>query len=185
MRAASQALWQACRLDGFRTGDSQIVSTDGGELADQVSRSHPRVLVAGMRVDGCGQRTGVPSKTLRQKQILRRPIDVRHRRVAQAVERVQPIEPRPLLPLPPREVNPAAGEPALGLGAEQGSVSLHPLTALGLEIPEPHQLWHELVGQEYVAGLSARGDLAADADPSLGHAVVGEDIADVESNKFD
>ncbi len=84
----------------------------GGDLAGQLSQFPLHFLIAGVGIDRRRQRRRMPGEALGQEKVPRRPIYVGDRRVAQAMKRIQPIEPRPLLPLPPGELNPA-GIPTL------------------------------------------------------------------------
>ncbi len=79
--------------------------TAGGVLASQAARPYDQFLVARVGVHDSCHRRHVPGKRLSQEQIPGRPIDVRDRRVPQRVEPIQPVEPGPLLPLPPHELN--------------------------------------------------------------------------------
>src|SRR5438093_3590537 len=70
----------------------------------------------------------------------------------------------PLLPLPPRELDAAFGDPATGLVAEEGIAGSCSLVASALVRPELQELPRELVGQEHVSSSTALGDVGPDAD---------------------
>ncbi len=75
-------------------------------LGGEISQSARHFFVARVGIHGRRQRRHVAGKPLRQEQVPRRPVDVGDRRMPQTVEGVEPIEPGPLLPVPPRELHP-------------------------------------------------------------------------------
>src|SRR5882724_12965333 len=133
-----------------------------------------------MRVDDRRQRRGVPREPLRQEEVPRRPVHVGHRRVAELVEAVVPVEPRSALP--PRE-SPLRGprRKATSLRRnEQRSVRLERLTEATLPRKESSQLRDEPRRKEHLA-LSAplrRGGV--ENHPMTHLAAVRGDVAHVE-----
>ena len=102
----------------------------------------------------------------------------------QRVKRIQPIEPRSLLPLPPHELHAPLGQPSPRLGAKQRRSIVESFAATLLPLPEPGNLDDQPIWQENVASPAALGDFAADADTNLGQSVRGVDVADVETDEF-
>src|ERR1041384_1342322 len=98
------------------------------------------------------------------------------------MEGIEPVEPGPDLPLPPRELDPALGDPDAGLGAEERVLWSRPFATGALVGPEAPQLRCQRVGEEDVARAAALGDLGADPDTRPGRPVRREHVADVEAD---
>ena len=98
------------------------------------------------------------------------------------MERIEPVEPGPFLPLSPSKLDPSGRDSAARLGAEHGIGGGPPLPELGFVPQEPLELPEETVGHEDVTCPATRCDLGPDADPGLGPPVPGVDVADVKAH---
>jgi hypothetical protein len=124
----------------------------------------------------------MPREPLREEQVLRRPIDIRDRRVPERVEGVEAIEARLDLKLAEEDLDSTLREPSSGLGAEQRRGGFEPFALRLLVAPKSHELGLETVGQEHVARATALGDLGAEVDSNPRFAAGQVDIADVEAD---
>ena len=127
-----------------RGAHDEVADLLGGRACFSAAQSPhplPHFLVTRVRVDGRGQGRHVPREPLRQEQVPRQPVDRRDRCVSQPVKRIQPIKPRRLLPLPPRELDPARRDPPATLRAEQGVASADALAPVRLPVPECPGAW--------------------------------------------
>src|ERR1044071_7150220 len=97
---------------------------------------------------------------------------------------VEPVEPCPNLPLPPRELDPALRDPDAGLRAEEGVAVGRALATCSLVGPEPAELRQERVGEEDIATTATLRDLGADSYPRTGSAIRKVNVSDVEPHKF-
>src|SRR5437899_1145125 len=96
-----------------------------------------------MGVDRRRQRRHMPRESLREEQVVRRPVYRRNGRVTDGMKAVQPVEPGLLLPLPPRELDAALGDPDAGLGSEERISRSRPLTTSTLVRPEPPEFRYQ------------------------------------------
>src|SRR6267378_7906255 len=94
-----------------------VLGTKRGRVAVRGIRSglqppNPLIelLVCRMRVDGRAQGAGVPRESLCKVEVLCGAVDVRDRRVAEAVEGVDRLESRGGLPFPEHELDPPEGD---------------------------------------------------------------------------
>jgi hypothetical protein len=69
------------------------------ESAGEPPHALSHLLITRVGIDNSRQRASVPGESLRQEQVAGLPVDARHRRVTQAVERVQAVEASFLYPL--------------------------------------------------------------------------------------
>jgi hypothetical protein len=124
----------------------------------------------------------MPSKPLRQEQILRRPVDVRDRRVPERMEGVEAIEAGLDLKVAEEDLDATLREPSPGLGAEERSGRIESLALSPLASPEPPELRLETVGEEDVASAATLGDLRAKPDPDPRLTSWQVDVTDVEAD---
>ena len=68
----------------------------------------------------------MPREPLRQEQVPGGPVDVRHGRVAEGVERIQAVEPRPPLALVPQELKEADTDVCRNDAVDPGGVAADP-----------------------------------------------------------
>ena len=135
-------------------------------------------------VDHGRQRRCVPREPLSEEEVAGHAVDLADGGMAKLVRRVIPIESRPLLPGTQCDLDAAVGDAVAGLIAEQGRFGFQRLTRPHLERPEPHELRHQRVRQEHVAGAAALGDLLAQPESGARLAVGGEHVPHVQADDF-
>jgi len=126
----------------------------------------------------------MPCEALGEEEVVRGAVDVRHGRVAQRMEGVEPIEGRNLLPESEEHLETTRRDAPSRDTAEQWRERIEALAVFDLVLPESGELGSQGIGDEDVPRTTPLRDLRSNLDSLSWPPIREVEVSDVHADEF-